>query len=363
MKLSVLQENLGESLASILRVVSSRPQLPVLQNVLLDARRDGLYIEGTDLEVGMSVRVDAKIEEVGKITVPARMFSEFVTSIPAGKVEMLLDKDSLRVGSGAYKAVFQTIAADEFPNIPDYKGNGGVKFVKSDFSNALEKVLFATAKDSMRPVLTGVFFEFGKKKLKLVATDGFRLALQDLRYEGDGLKSSVILPARAVAEVMKVSGDEVKMKLLKESNQVVFRSSDVVLVAQLLDGSFPDYKKIMPSDYETEVVFSREELLQAIKVSQVFARDNSNVIGWKVEGSVLTVKAESPEQGENTVLVEGEVKGEGGEITFNGKFLMDMLTVVSFERIWFGMGDSLAPGSFRGDGEEGFWYIVMPINI
>lgn len=367
MKFVVLQENLKTALSSVLRTVSSRPQLPVLSNVLLEAKKEGLYVAGTDLEMGILVKVGGKIEENGKVTVPARMFSEFVTSLPAGKIEAELKGETLSVDSGSYHAEFQTIPADEFPSLPKFSdvSKDSLKVAFSSFSKVSERVLYAAARDSMRPVLTGMLFEFSKKNLRLVATDGFRLSRQEFsEFEGTLPESSIVVPSRAVSETIKVTGaEDIRIAILKESNQIVFVIGDVLIVSQLLDGSFPDYNKIIPEGFSSEFLVSREELLEAINVSQVFARDNSSVLQWEVDSSGLSIMSESSELGKNTATVQIELTGDASSIAFNGRFLQDFLQTSSSSRIWFGMNDSLAPGAFREEGDETFLYIVMPINL
>lgn len=367
MKVSVLQENLSEALGIILRNVANRPQLPVLANVLIDVKEGGMSVTGTDLEVGVVVQVNAKVESFGKVTVPARMFSEFISSLPAGTVEMRLLKETLMVESGSYSARFQTISAEEFPKMPEFdeNGEGFIGLSLAEFSEAAERVVFAAAKDSMRPVLTGVLFEFKGKELTFIATDGFRLALRSFGIDKKAKSvDSFILPSRVVSEVSRLGGGELLgMQILSGSSQILFKQGDVLVVAQLLDGSFPDYQKIIPDNFETEVVVSREGLLQAVRSSLVFARDNSNVLKFEVGGKGIVIKSESPEQGENVVRVASKVEGEGGVVAFNGKFLLDFLSVSEADNIWFGMGSALSPGTFRDEGDEKFLYVVMPINL
>lgn len=366
MKFEVLQENLREGLASTLRSISSRPQLPVLSNVLLDCRRDGLYVAGTDLELGVLVKVGAKVEERGRVTVPARIFSEFVLSLPAGKIIISLKKEILVVKSGSFKSEFQTISAEEYPSLPEFaSASKGFKVKRQAFAEAMSKVVYSSAKDSMRPVLTGVLFSFGKSTLEIVATDGFRLATQKIRKaSGELPKENIVVPSRALAEVLKVSsGDEVSIAILRESNQVVFAQGDTLLVSQLLDGNFPDYTKIIPKDYSTEILVSKDELMQSVSTGLVFARDNSNVLQWKIVESELEISSESPQQGSSSSRIEVEQSGDDNDIAFNGKFLVDFLQTVKEERVWLGMSEKLSPGSFRGEGDKDFLYVVMPINL
>lgn len=367
MEFEVLSENLAEALSAVLRAVSSRPQLPVLANVLLETRKDGLYVAGTDLEQGVLVKVGAKVEEEGKVTVPAKMFSEFISSLPAGRVNLKMEKESLQAEAGAYSAEFQTISAEEFPELPSFEDveGEGLEFDTGEFEEKMGRVLYSASQDSMRPVLTGVLFEFEGESLKLVATDGFRLSLQEMgEVKGEVPEESVVLPARALGEVMRVkTGEKIEMKILEETNQAVFVRDGVLFVTQVLDGEFPDYGKIIPDKQETSVKVAREELEEAVDVAQVFAKDNSNVVRWEIKEGMIVMSSESPEQGKNTSEVEVEMEGEGGEIAFNGRFLLDFLRNSEVEMVEFEMSDSLSPGSFQEEGNEEFLYVVMPINL
>lgn len=364
MKASVIQENLSEAVLKVVKSISSRPQLPVLSNILIDARKDGLYFSGTDLEMAIKVKIGAKIDEPGKTTVPAKIFSEFVSSLPAGNVELSLDKETLHVNSGSYKAKFQTISDSEFPEIVDFKaadGEGSVKVLMDDLEKVLGRVNFAAAKDSMRPVLTGVFFEFKGKGLNLVSTDGFRLALDKLKLSSDVKSENFIVPSRVMAEVVKMGGEEISFKFLKDSNQVVFVSGDSLVLSQIIEGTYPDYRRIIPDESETEVIFDREELLSATRASLIFARENSNVVRWELEGNSVKIVSESPEMGENRVEVEAKIDGNGGEVAYNGKFILEFLQSVESQSVSYGISGALEPGLFRvGDS---YIYVVMPINL
>lgn len=365
MKLEVLQENLREGLGSVLRAVTNRPQLPVLANVMLTARKDGLVVSATDLEMGVVVKLGAKVQEEGAMTVPARMLYDFVSSLSPGKVSLDKDKDTLNVESGNYEAKFQIIEATEFPELPSRADKGKAVVIQmAELSRAVGKVGFAAAKDMMRPVLTGVLFEFGESKFQLAATDGFRLATTEIGYDGQLKGTRVLIPARVISEIVK-SGDEgeVAMEIIESSGQVVFEVGDTVIVAQVLSGDFPDYRRIIPDDYGTEVIFDREELLRAVKVAMVFAKESSNVVRWSVGEGEMVMTADSPEYGTNTSRVVAQVTGDGGEIAFNGKFLLDFLSSIESERVWFGMNERLLPGALREDGNKALIYVVMPINV
>jgi DNA polymerase III subunit beta len=364
MQIEILQEQLIKGITIALRGVGSRPQLPILANLLLEAKAGVLTISSTDLELGIAVTMAAKVGEVGKITVPARLFSDFIGSLPGGKVELRLEKESLKAIAGSYKASFQTVAADEFPQLAKSREGEGVKLSFEGYTQAAQRVMFAAAKDALRPVLTGVLHEFTKTKIKMVATDGFRLSMQEVAYEGEVGVEKLLLPARVVAEVARLEKSEkFTMAYLKETNQVVFRVGLVVVVSQILEGNFPDYGKILPKSFQAEIEASREDLLQAVRSVQIFARDNSNVMKWTASEGELVVWAETPERGEAKVVVPIKLTGEGGGVTFNAKFVLDFLQISQAEMIWFGMGAALSPGAFREPNNEQFLYVVMPINV
>lgn len=364
MKVEILQEELSKGLAIVTRAVASRPQLAVLSNILFDAKKEGLVLSATDLELGMGITLNAKVVEEGIITVPAKTLYEFVGSLNPGKVEMSLDKDTLVVVSGSYKGKFQTISAEEFPQLPDVLDEKHLTVDFSTFSQATQTVLFAAARDSLRPVLTGILIELKKNSLNFVATDGFRLAcrsVKNISYDGDII--NLLVPMRAVSEIARVSGEgELSIYHVAKANQVIFRVGSIKVVTQMIDGNYPDYNKIVPKEFLSEATLSREELLQAVKATHIFARENSNMMRWELADKELTIKAESPERGEAVVTVPIGLDGEGGSVVFNTKFVLDFLMVSGSQTIRFGMGDHLAPCAFREEGNEDLLYVVMPIN-
>lgn len=364
MKIEVLQEQLMKGLELVSRAIAARVQLPVLSNCLLEATSEGLILSATDLEIGIRCKVAAKVIEAGKVTVPAKMLLEFLATVAPGKVELQLDKETLVLSAGAYKARLQTMSADEFPQLPELgKETMLGKLETKELGAAAGRVIFASARDSLRPVLTGVLWEIEKNKIKLVATDGFRLGVEELKFAGGDTKATLLVPARVVAEVVRLGGEgEVSIGHLPNTNQVYFETGEIMLVSQLLEGNFPDYNKILPKDFGSEIVIAKDELLQAVRAAHIFARDNSNMVKWEVGENKLTLTATSPERGECRVEVPIKLVGETGEIIFNAKYVLDYLGVVTGEEIWLGMSGKLAPGMLRDVGNKNGVYVVMPIN-
>lgn len=364
MKIEALQEQLLIGFNIVSRAVAVRAQLPVLSHILLEAKSEGLVLSATDLEIGIQTKVPAKVVEGGKIAVPAKIFGEFLASLNPGKIELVMDKGSLLVSSPGYSGKFQTVSAEEFPalSIPTEENIVG-ELEGKDLSAAIERVVFAAAHDSLRPILTGVLWEIGKKKMRLVSTDGFRLAIEDLPIEGRQEEARLLVPSRAVAEVVRLSGEErIRVGYLAESSQVYFVIGERLLVSQLLEGNFPDYNKIMPKEFLSEITANREDLFQAVKATYIFARDNSNMVSWKIEKKTLVLSANSPERGECRIEVPVALTGETAEVVFNAKFVLDYLGIVAGETIWFGTAGKLAPGMFKDPSRRGGQYVVMPIN-
>lgn len=353
-----------EGLTIVGRAVASRAQLPVLSHVLIEAKNEGLVLSATDLEIGMKIGVAAKVIEGGQVAVPAKMFGEFLSSLNPGKVELELEKETLVLSSPGYSGRFQTIGAEEFPAICETSKETEICTIPVPvLSQAVERVVFASAKDSLRPVLTGVLWEMGKKKVRLVATDGFRLAIEEIETENKGEERVLLVPSRAVMEVVRLAGEgEIRVGHLPETNQIYFVVGEVLVVSQLLAGNFPEYGKILPKEFTTEIVVDKGELLQAVRAAHIFARDNSNMVRWQVEEAKLKLSANSPERGECLVEVPIKLMGEKLEIIFNAKYLLDYLLIVEGERLFVGMGSKLSPGMMRDVERKSGQYVVMPIN-
>jgi DNA polymerase-3 subunit beta len=292
------------------------------------------------------------------------MFGEFLGSLNPGKIELSLQKETLVMSAPGYNGKFQTISADEFPVIPEVTSESEVCRAETlALSQAVERVVFASAKDSLRPVLTGVLWEFGKKSLRLVATDGFRLAVEDVVVDSKKESANLLVPSRAVLEAVRLGGEgSLSIGHLAATNQIYFVTGDVQVVSQLLSGNFPDYNKILPKEFTTEITVNKDELLQAVRATHIFARDNSNMVRWQVEEKQLVLLSSSPERGECRVEVPLKLSGEPIEIIFNAMYVLDYLTIVQGDDLTVGMGTKLSPGMFKDLKRASGQYVVMPIN-
>ncbi len=351
-------------MTTVARAVANRAQLPALSHILIEAKREGLILSATDLEVGMRVKVAAKVVVEGRVAVPAKMLLEFLGSLNPGRVEIVTQGDSLLVSAPGYSAKFQTISPEEFPALPEIVGDTETCVLEGKaLAEGVERVAFASARDTLRPVLTGVLWEVSKKKVRLVATDGFRLAIEEIVAENKGEVGAFLIPSRALVEVVRLPTEgKIRVGKLSATNQLFFEVGDVQLMSQLLDGNFPDYQKIIPKEFSTEIKVNREELTQAIKAMYIFARENSNMVRFQIERNKLVLLASSSERGESRAELPITLSGEPLEIIFNARYVLDYLSIVEGEQVEIAMGGKLAPGLFCQSNREGGQYIVMPIN-
>ena len=369
MKVNITKDDLDKGLGIVSRVVTGKGQLPVLGNVLLEAEKTGLSLAGTNLELGLRADVGGKVIEEGKITVPGRNLTEFVTSLlGSSPVELETDGEKLKIKAGKFGATFAGIAASEFPILPRMDGKNVIKINKKIISEISRQVAYAAAADESRPVLTGVKWSVASNQLSVTATDGFRLAkkkIQDskskIQEEIDGL----ILPARTILELARIEeGDEVEMQVVKENNQVIFKTGKVEVISRVLEGNYPEVDKIIPNEWKTRVVLNKEELERAVRAAGIFARDNNNIVKLSVTRSQLSVRAAAKESGESEIEIELEkMEGEEGEISFNYRYVMDYLASVDAENVILEMSGNLAPGVWKAEGEEGLTALIMPVRV
>ncbi len=376
MKVSCLQENLAEGLGIVGRAVSPRSTLPVLGNVLLATDGGRLKLSATDLEVGINCWIGAKVEEEGATTVPARTFIDLVNALPPGQVDMelIVRTQTLNLCAARSEANIKGIDAQEFPIVaaPDEDAEG-IPIEPDVLRSAIEQVAFAAASDESRPILTGVLAQFENQELTLAAADGFRLSVRTVSLP-DAVSEpfSIIIPAHALTELRRVSGEQeeaVAIHVTPERNQVIFQLTDVVLVSQLIDGNFPDYRQIIPRERTTHTVLDTAPFLKACKMAQIFARDAANISrvtvepGSELEPGRVRVSATSAETGEDVSEIDASVEGEAIEIAFNVNYLIEVLSVMDAAQVALDTTSSSSPGVMRPVGGEGFTHVIMPMHL
>ncbi len=375
MKVSCLQENLAKGLAIVGRAVAPRSTLPVLGNILIATDSGRLKLAATNLEIGITHWIGAKVESDGAITVPARQLTDYVNSLPPDRIDIELNvrTQTLHLKCARYDANLKGVDASEFPIIPTV-GDGKKITIEPDvLREMIEQATFAAATDDSRPVLTGVLARFEKNAVTFAAADGFRLSVRNavLSSTLDG-PLSVIVPARVLTEVSRIIGDQeepVQISITDNRTQILFHLANTDVVSQLIDGNFPDYTQIVPKSYTTRTVMNTSELQSAVRAASVFAREASNIVRLNISPTTETgagkvvVAATSAETGDNVGEIDAQVAGEPIEIAFNARFLGDVLGVLHAPQVILETNTSSSPGVVKPVGREDFTHVIMPMHI
>ena len=372
MKISLISERLQKGVLCVNHAVSSRSQLPTLLNFLIEAREGKLVISATDLEIGITVEVPGKTEKDGAVTVPAKTFTEMAGTISSGKISLETTHEGLVLAGEKEKTIFQTTPADEFPRLYEEKGKQVMVLRRETMEKDFSRVVFAASPDSERPALSGVLIKEEKDGFLLVATDGYRLslknhALQDVRKMRPEEGVSMLVPARVIRELIQMGkdggGEDIRVYAAKEKNQIIFIQNETTLVGRLIEAEFPNYEKIIPTDFSTKTVLEKDGLQKAIKAGYVFARQTAGIIKLSIEKSRVLVSANAPSVGKNLIEVGAKTMGEENEIAFNARYLLDFLANSTSEEISFEMTGPLNPGVFKETNDPSFMHLIMPIRV
>ncbi|MFZ5424409.1 MAG: DNA polymerase III subunit beta [Patescibacteria group bacterium] len=367
MKFTCLREKLASGLAIVSKGVPTKASLPILSNVLLTTEDGRLKLSTNNLETAITTYVGASIEAEGSITVPAKMFSEFISNLSADTVEIELKKDVLHVKAGKNSSKFNGVSATEFPPLPTINGDKTLDLEPSLFSSAVSKVVFSSAIDDTRPVLSGVLLSYDGDTLTFASTDGFRLSEKSIPLKSDTVSFSVVIPAKTILEVSRIfasSTEPVKLIINNDDNLALFESGDILLATRILDGDFPEYKKIIPSSSVLTASFDSTALLEAVKLAHIFAKEDDNVIRCAFDPSgTITVSSVSKESGENVSSLEAKVEGDRVESAFSAKYLLELLNSLKVTEIIFKSNGNLAPGVLTSPSENDYLHIIMPMRI
>jgi len=368
-KLSVMQENLARGLAVASRAVSSRSTLPVLANVLLKTEDAGLKLTATNLEIGITYWVPGKIETDGAITVPARLFTDLVASLPGSeRVDLELQAGgTLHVQAGRYATHVKGIDAEEFPAIPSAGERPTTRIAQNVLRQALTETAFAAASDEARPILTGVLARFEGDRLTLAAADNYRIAVKTIPILDPVEDTSLVIPARSLTELSRILADTdepVDLVISPARNQVLFHLDAIDLVSRLIDGQFPNYQQVVPAAHTTRAIVDREELLKAVRVAGLIAHESANIVKLQVgvDGDAGILVSANAEVGDNEGHVEAGVEGDGTTIAFNARYLADVLQNVTAERFAIELNGPLSPGVFKPVGDDDYVHVVMPVR-
>lgn len=375
MRLSCQQEDLHRGLSAVSRAIPARSTLPITQHVLLEAEGDSITLSATDAEtIAITYRITASIDEPGSITMPSRLLADFVGTLPHELISMTLAERSRQVSLSCARntASIGGMDPDDFPPIPSVQGADAINIDAARLRAAIAQTVFAAATDDSRPVLTGVHFQFKDGTLRLAAADGFRLSVHTMEIDSQ-VDRAAIVPARALGELGRLlaeaSDGQVSITFNLAGTQVQFDVGHARLIANLIQGSFPNYDQLVPANYATRTEVAVAEFMRETRIASIFARDGSGIvriIGTPGEGSApgrLVITARADEVGDNEGIMDALVEGAESKIAFNGRYLTDVLNVIDTDRVAIETTSPSSPGVLRPVGNDRFVHVVMPMFV
>lgn len=389
MKLSINQPNLAAALSIVGRGVASRSTMPVLGNILLEAKNNQLRLAATNREIGINCWIGAKVEDEGAITIPARLLTEFVNSLPPERIDMELTvkTQTLHLSCARFEANMKGIDAFEFPLLPTYQEqppeteaptvSGDTYMVdKEALASIIDSVIFAASKDDNRPTLTGVETMFDERKLTMGATDGYRMSMHTIDASF-GTKATVVIPARSLGEVARIVKDaagDVTIVISEKRNQIMVSAPGnklwqrVDVVSELIDAKFPDFRATIPKNHNTRAIIDTKALLDAVRVALLFGRDNANIVRFTFTPDIgnelgkLQLSATSAEMGNNVSELACNVEGERIDMAFDGRFVIDALNHIDAPQVVISLTQPTRPATWRPVGDSEFLHVIMPMN-
>lgn len=365
MELTLTQENFARALSAVGRVASNKTGLPILNNILLRTDGNRLLVAATNLEIATTQYIGAKVIKPGAITVPARLISEFVSSLPKESIELKVVNDNIHIKSGKFSSIINGVIADDFPELPTINEESSISYSINveDFKQAVSQTIITASSDSTRPVLTGVYWHSHEGQLYLAATDGYRLS--ERRLVETTSEVSAIIPTQTLQEVLRtiVEGLD-SIEILFDETQVRFRMNEAEIISRLVDGNFPDYRQLIPAQSDTSATVSKPEFVRVTKVAGLFARESGGSVIVTVDGDAKTVSLHSiaSQFGENTSELTAEITG-GGQVTLNSRYLSEALSALDDDTISFSFSGKLSPCILRSvKPDTNYYHVIMPLK-
>ena len=365
MKVEVTQANLNKALSTVGRVAGGRTSLPILANVLLSVEDNQLKVAATNLEIAITQHIGAKVTEPGSITVPARLMTDFINSLPDSNIKLTVEENKLSIKADGYSSTINGVSAEEFPSIPVVNAKNPLVMAGKNLKNVITQTITAASSDEARPVLTGVYVYTLESSLLAVATDSYRLAERVVQQKTSITDLSVIVPAKTFNEIQRIVSDEDSVQLHFDDVQMLVEVGDVQLVSKLIDGKFPNYKQLIPDKSDVSFKIERKELLNATKVAALFARESAGSITLEVgeDEQTVSIASVASQVGKNNSVLKTKVKGSGS-VTLNSRFLIDALNVINDPELNFRFSGSTNPCILEPTGEEkgSYLHVVMPLR-
>jgi len=373
MKFITLKENLKQGLSIVAHLTSKNINLPILNNILIKAKKEGIELIATNLEISVNHFLRGKIELEGETTVDSKIINEYISLLPEDKIEVELEKDELKISCQNYKTKIKTQEASDFPTLPNIINDNCYKLNLNDFRDSLSEVSFAVSYNENRPELSGVLFSFQDNLLTLVGTDSYRLSEKKINYKNDNTveEKKVIIPLKTIQELSRILNnfkseeqidDSQDIKISLTENQIFFSFGSTNLVSRIIIGNYPDYKQIIPKNEKVKIEINRSSFVKAIKAAGIFSKTGINDISIAFKKNEVTISSSSSQAGENKVSLEADVLGEEDEVFINFKYLLDGLNNIKSEQVIIKIIDNNYPCIILPKNIDNFLYLVMPIK-
>ncbi|MDD3223100.1 MAG: DNA polymerase III subunit beta [Clostridium sp.] len=363
MKFTCQKNKLQEAISITQKAVTGKAAMPILQGLLLEAANNQIKITGSDIDLSIESKIDADISENGKIVVDAKLLGDIVRKLPNSSIEInTVDDKTIEIICEKSKFNLIHMAADDFPNMPNVDGESTFSIDQKLLKNMIRGTIFAIAQDEARPILTGVLFEINNKKINLVALDGYRLALKSEDIESEDSIRSVI-PGKTLNELVKILDDEGNVDVTFSKNHILINLGTTKIISRLLEGEFINYNSIIPEEYNLRVKVKREELLNCIERASLLAKDgNTNLIKFDIneENMILTSNSQLGNVREELNII---LQGEGLEIAFNAKYMIDLLKIMEEEEIYMEFSSSVSPCVVKDAKNNNCTYLVLPVRL
>ncbi|HVM32567.1 MAG TPA: DNA polymerase III subunit beta [bacterium] len=374
MKVVLNRSDLLKGISTVQSAVAAKNTMPILANVLLEARDKKLEFVATDLDMGIRCSVAAEVVEKGSITINAKKLSDIVRELPEASVDIEIDENQKMI-LVCQKSQFKVhgLPKDDFPILPEVKKEKTFKIKGSLIQEMIHKTIFAVSTDETRYVLNGVYFQVENEKLKMVATDGHRLAYihKKLDGKGDG-KANVIIPTKTLNELSKVVSDMAKGKDEKEEtmvevvtteNQIKFTVEGVEIVSRLIEGQFPNYEQVIPKESDKKIEVSTAELSAGTKRVAILTSEKSNSIRYQIKPGKISISSKTPDMGEAKEEIDANYKGEEISIAYNAKYVLDVLKNVGTDHVVVELTQPLSPGILKPKGDSDYLCVIMPMRV
>jgi DNA polymerase-3 subunit beta len=367
MKVFCVQRHLDYAINVVNKAISPNNTLPVLNNILIRAEGKHLHFSCTNLEIAISCSIDAEVEKEGAITVPSKLISGYISLLSDQRVGLETKGTDLNISSKSSKTTIKGISSEEFPLIPAVKEDAVFELSTEDLFKSINETVFAASLNTSRPVLSGVVMFYTGDSFRLVATDSYRLAEKTVKVGGNKIEQEVmmIVPARTMQELAKIISKLASktIKVVMSKNQVLFKAEGIEMTSRLIEGRYPDYKKIIPEQGKTNLVISVEKLATVMKRVNLFARENNNSVHLEAKAGKLVVTSDETKVGKEDSVLEVKVEGEENKISLNSQYLIDVLAQINDENVVININDKTSPAKIMPEKEEGYVYIIMPLKI